>query len=94
MIIRKADYFIGVDSGPANIAHLADTRSVVLYGPGPHMFMSHHSDDIAIDKSGGRGLLNLYFSMPNSYISRITVDEVFDAFQNLYAKWKKKDGEV
>jgi ADP-heptose:LPS heptosyltransferase len=94
LVLQKADFFIGIDSGPANIAHLTDTRSVVLYGPGPHMFMSDHPDDIAIDKSGGRGLWHMYFSVKNSYISRISVGEVLEAFQKLQAKGKKKADQV
>jgi ADP-heptose:LPS heptosyltransferase len=39
LVLRVSHYFVGVDSGPRNMAHLAELKSVVLLGPGPHMFM-------------------------------------------------------
>src|SRR3989344_3615524 len=82
LVLRQSDYFIGVDSGPRNMAHLANTRSVTILGPGPHFFMPWDKGDIAIDKSCGRGLYQMFFTSENGFIRQITADEVYDAFRN------------
>lgn len=82
LVLRQSDYFIGTDSGPKNMAHLADTRSVSLFGPGPHFYLPWSAKDVAIDKSRGRGLLQMFFSTKHAFINDITVDEVFEAFKN------------
>lgn len=83
LFIRSADYLIGVDSGPRNLAHLADTPSMTLLGPAPHMYAPPHPRDIAIDKSGGRGLYERFVARPYPLIERISVDEAFGAFEEL-----------
>lgn len=83
LIMRKCDYFIGIDSGPANIAHLSDLRSVTILGPGPHMYLPSNTKDIIIDKSRGRGLYQMFFYKKNNFIGKINADEVFEAFQRL-----------
>ena len=89
LVQKKAKYFIGIDSGPSNMAHIVGLRSLTIYGPGPHMYMSNDPEDIAFDKTKGRGLYQLFFKVNNSYINRIGVDEVHDAFLKLYNKDKK-----
>ncbi len=86
LLLRSADYFIGVDSGPANMAHLAHLRSIVIFGPGPHMFTPSDSNDIIIDKSNGRGLYQRFFLKKNGFIQKISAEEVYQAFYNLYLK--------
>ncbi len=83
LALRASDYFIGVDSGPANLARLAELRSLTLYGPGPHMYLPFDPRDIALDKSRGRGLYQMFFYTKDGFIDRITVDEVYDAFEKL-----------
>jgi ADP-heptose:LPS heptosyltransferase len=83
LIMRRCDYFVGIDSGPRNMAHIADLRSVTLLGPAPHLFMPPCKKDIAIDKSNGRGLYQKFFYKKNGFIHQITVDEVYDAFQKI-----------
>lgn len=85
LVLRQSDYFIGTDSGPRNLAHLADVRSVSIFGPGPHFYMPFDARDIVIDKSRGRGLLQMFFYSRNSFIDRITVDEAYEAFQKLWS---------
>lgn len=84
LVLRASDYFIGVDSGPRNLAHLADVRSVSIFGPGPHFYMPLDARDIVIDKSRGRGLYQMFFSTRDGFIHRITADEVYDAFIKLW----------
>lgn len=86
LLLRLSDYFIGIDSGPMNMAHLADLRSINIFGPGPHMFMPESSEDIILDKSFGRGLYQRYYKAKNSFISKITPDEVYEAFETLVCK--------
>jgi ADP-heptose:LPS heptosyltransferase len=83
LILRQSNYFIGIDSGPRNMAHLAGLRSIVLLGPGPHMFMPGNSKDIVIDKSNGKGIYQRFFYKKNSFIDMITVGEVYDSFKEL-----------
>ncbi len=80
LVLRTSDYFIGVDSGPRNLAHLADLPSITLLGPGPHMFTPHNPRDIVLDRSGGRGLYQRFFYQKNRFIERITPEEVCEAF--------------
>ena len=83
LVLRLSNYFIGVDSGPKNMAHLANLRSISLMGPGPHMFMPISKKDIVIDKSNGKGLYQRFFYKKNSFIKKITSEEVFEAFKKL-----------
>lgn len=83
LVLRKSDYFIGVDSGPRNLAHLAGLPSITLLGPGPHMFTSPNPHDIVLDRSGGRGLYQRFFSQKERFIERITPEDVFTAFNAL-----------
>lgn len=86
LLLHSADYFIGVDSGPANMARLAHLRNIVILGPGPHMFMPSDSNDIIIDKSNGRGFYQRFFLKKNGFIQRIDAEEVYQAFYNLNLK--------
>lgn len=79
-IMRLSDCFIGVDSGPRNLANFADLRSISLFGPGPHMFMPVNKENIIINKSGNRGLYQRFFYKKKGFMSKITVDEVYDKF--------------
>lgn len=85
MLMRSSEYFIGIDSGPANIAHLSGLRSVVIYGPGPHMFMPCDPNDIVIDKSRSRGLYQRFFTKKGGFIQKITPEETFEAFKRVYS---------
>lgn len=79
-VLRLSDHCIGIDSGPRNMAHVADVRSVTILGPGPHMFMPIHKNDMVVDKSNGRGLYQMFFHKKNSFIRKIEVDDVYAAF--------------
>lgn len=83
LTLAQMDYFLGIDSGPGNIAHLVGLRNLIIYGPGPHTFFSNHAEDIALDKSNGRGLYQRFFVKKNGFIHRITAQEVFDGFKRL-----------
>lgn len=85
LVLRASDYFIGVDSGPRNMAHLAELPSVCIFGPGPHFYLPPDPRDIVIDKSRGRGLFQMFFASSRGFISRISVEEVASAFNQLAA---------
>jgi ADP-heptose:LPS heptosyltransferase len=80
LVLRECDYFIGVDSGPRNLAHVADLPSVTLLGPAPHMFAPSNPRDIVIDHSGGRKVYDRIFCQDKPLIETITPLEVRDAF--------------
>jgi ADP-heptose:LPS heptosyltransferase len=81
--MSRADVFIGVDSGPGNIAHLAGLPSVIIYGPGPHMYLSDHPRAERLDRSGGRGFAQMFFAKRPGFIHRIEADEAFRAFERI-----------
>ncbi len=83
LVLRESDYFIGVDSGPRNMAHVADTRSVSILGPGPHFYMPPNKKDVVLDKSRGRGLFQMFFRTRHGFMEQITVDEVYEAFKSI-----------
>jgi len=86
LVLHQGDYFIGTDSGPRNMAHLAGTPTVAIFGPGPHFYMPWRTTDVAIDKSRGRGLYQMFFYKKHGFIDDISVDEVYEAFKNTL--WK------
>ena len=85
-LMRLAHGFVGVDSGPANLARLAELPSLTLYGPGPHMYLPHHPRDVALDKSHGRGLFEMYVASERGFIHQISATEAADAFGRLILK--------
>lgn len=83
LVFSESNYFIGVDSGPRNLAHLVNLPSITLLGPGPHMFTPHNPRDIVIDRSGGRGLIERFYAYSGTrFINRISPEEVYAAFKN------------
>lgn len=84
LLLRSSDYFIGVDSGPRNLAHMTDLPSITLLGPGPHMYTPPNPRDIVLDHSGGRGFFQRFFPPEhNRFIDRISPEEAFEAFLRL-----------
>jgi ADP-heptose:LPS heptosyltransferase len=82
LIMKLSNYFIGIDSGPRNLAHLVGLRSVSLFGPGPKHFMPHNKKDIVIDKSNCK-CTHLFCFKDGLCIKEITVDDVFEGFKKL-----------
>lgn len=80
LVLRASDYFIGVDSGPRNLAHLAGVRSVCIFGPGPHFYLPTDARDAVLDKSRGRGLFQMFVRTKRGFIDRISAAEAYDAF--------------
>jgi len=89
LVLRASDYFLGIDSGPQNMAQLAGMKSVIIFGPGPHMHLPWNGKSIAIDKSGGRGIYQTFFLKKNNFISKVKVEEVFDAFCKVHSQFFK-----
>lgn len=84
LVLRESDFFIGIDSGPSNLAHLAELPSITLLGPAPHMFTPPNPQDIVIDKSKGRGLYQRFiYGKQQAFIEQITPEEVCRAFERL-----------
>ena len=82
-VMRVSDYFIGIDSGPRNMAHVADLRSISILGPGTRLFMPFKKIDIVINKSNCNFCSNSYCLKKITCIEKITVDDVFFAFKKL-----------
>ncbi len=92
LVLRLSNYLIGVDSGPRNMAHLADLRSITLFGPAASgaIYMPWDKKDIIIDKSNGGGLYQALFYKKNKFIDKISAEEVFKAFKKLMRISKNK----
>lgn len=89
LVLRASDYFIGIDAGPRNMAHLADLRSVNLLGPGPKQFMPLDKRDIVIDKSNCR-CTHLFCYKRKTCMQKINVNDVFEGFKKLIRNTNKK----
>ena len=83
LAMRIASYFIGVDSGPRNMAHVADLRSVTIVGPDHAMFPVFDKRDVLIAKSKSCDTLQLLFHSNTPHIDKIDVQEVYEAFLRL-----------
>lgn len=84
LVMRLSDYFIGIDSGPRNMAHLADLRSITLLGPAPKNFMPVNNLDVVIDKFTCR-CKSLFYFHKVSAIHNISADDVVNGFKRLLA---------
>ena len=83
LVMRFSDYFIGVDSGPRNMAHLAELRSLVLLNPvALRDFMPWDKRDIVVDKPA-RVPISIFNFGAKSLTRTISVKEVFEAFRKL-----------
>lgn len=82
LAMRLCDYFIGIDSGPRNMAHLADLRSITLLGPAPNNFKPFNKEDIVINKFDCR-CKSLCYLHKESALQKLTPQEVFEAFMKL-----------
>ena len=83
LVLRSSNYLIGIDSGPKNMAYLADLRSITLLGPSGHLYKPFNNKDEVIDKSNAWDLYETFFYKKNRFVQSITVDEVFNAFKRL-----------
>jgi ADP-heptose:LPS heptosyltransferase len=81
--MKKSDYFIGVDSGPRNLAHLADLRSVTLLNPvAVKNFMPFSKKDALVEKRN-RFPIHLFNLHKGSKMKEISSEEVFKAFKKI-----------
>jgi ADP-heptose:LPS heptosyltransferase len=83
LALRECDVFVGVDSGPGNLAQLCGIPSVHILGPGPHMYRPTGSGHAVVDKTKGRGLWEMFFRRENGYVNKITVEDVLAAFREV-----------
>ena len=81
LLMKKSYYFIGVDSGPRNLAHLANLRSISLRGPGTY-FMPLNKKDIVIDRLNGLSA-SPFFSRKKHLVDNIEAKEVLNAFKKI-----------
>lgn len=83
LLMKKSDYFIGIDSGPRNLAHFADLRSISLLNPAAvRNFLPFSQNDIVVEKPN-RFPANLVNLQKKSNMEAISADEVFEAFKKL-----------
>ena len=83
LVMKKCQFFIGVDSVPRNLAHYADLRSISILSPAAvKNFMPFNDADLVIEKSN-RLPANIVNLSGKSNMEAISVDEVFEAFLKL-----------
>jgi ADP-heptose:LPS heptosyltransferase len=82
LVMKKSDFFIGIDSGPRNLANLVGLKSINLLGPGQKIFMPTNKNDIIIDKSNCR-CTNLFCYKKKTCMQKINPEEVFLKFKKL-----------
>jgi|GEM_PF-1348293 len=83
LIMEKSDYFIGIDSGPRNLAHYANLRSISLLNPAAvKNFMPFSEIDIVIEKPQ-RLPANLFNFNKRSNMEKISTEEVLESFKKL-----------
>jgi ADP-heptose:LPS heptosyltransferase len=83
LIMKKSDYFIGVDSGPRNLAHYANLRRISLLNPAAvKNFMPFSEKDIVIEKPH-RLPANLFDFNKRSNMEKISTEEVLESFKKL-----------
>lgn len=81
--MRDADFFIGIDSGPRNLAHYANLRSVTLLNPAAvNNFMPLDCRDQTVEKPN-RFPANVVNTQQGATLDQISVDEVYGAFERL-----------
>ncbi len=83
LVMKRSDCFIGIDSGPRNLAHYADLRSITLMNPAAvNNFAPFDSRDIVVEKPN-RFPANIVNTRRGASLLMISVDEVFEAFKRL-----------
>jgi ADP-heptose:LPS heptosyltransferase len=90
LVMRLSNYFIGIDSGPRNMAHLADLRSICFLAPAPRNFMPVNTDDIVIDKFTCR-CKSLYYFHKVSALTTLSAEEVVNSFKILLALTSRRE---
>ena len=88
LAIRNAGFFIGLDSGPRNIADFLDVPSLVLLGPSLHNFEAVSRKAVVIDKIH-KSISTIFTLKHISPLEDVSVDDVFLAWQALYKKYGK-----
>ena len=82
-VMKQCDVFIGIDSGPRNLAHLADLRSITLLNPAAvKNFMPYDDRDIVVERPN-RFPANIVNTRRGANLSNITENEVFEAYERL-----------
>lgn len=83
LIMKKCNYFIGVDSGPRHLAHLVNLTSICLLGPGPNFFKPLNNNSTVLDKSDCM-CTNFFCYRKKTCIEKIGVGDVFHEFRKIY----------
>jgi ADP-heptose:LPS heptosyltransferase len=89
MIMKLSDYFIGIDSGPMNLAHLAGLPSVALFGPGQRAFVSKNKKNVSIDKANCLFCTSFFCHKWKTCMNKISVEDVFKGFLKISGEKEK-----
>lgn len=81
--MKLSNYLIGVDSGPRNMAHLADLRCLVLLGPGVRNFMPLSKKDIVIDPYNLKKMHHIYLYSKDNELKKVPEKKVLESFKKL-----------
>jgi ADP-heptose:LPS heptosyltransferase len=83
LLMKRSDGFIGIDSGPRNLAHYAGLRSVTLLNPAAvNNFMPLDKRDVIVERQN-RFPANVVNTKRGACLSDITAEEVFEAYKQI-----------
>jgi len=89
LVMKRSDCFIGIDSGPRNLAHYADLRSITLLNPAAvKNFMPLDERDIVVERPN-RFPANIINTNRGANLTMIGVEEVFEAYRGLLTYLRK-----
>ncbi|HKK20132.1 MAG TPA: glycosyltransferase family 9 protein [candidate division Zixibacteria bacterium] len=83
LLMKRSDGFIGIDSGPRNLAHYAGIRSVTLLNPAAvNNFMPLDTRDVIVERQN-RFPANVVNTKRGANLTDITAEEVFEAYKQI-----------
>ncbi len=92
LVMKRSDCFIGIDSGPRNLAHYADLRSITLLSPAAvKNFMPFDKRDIVVERQN-RFPANIINTRRGASLTLIGVEEVFEDYRRLLMNLREVPG--
>jgi len=86
--IKSLDYLVSADTGPMHMGVALDTPTLGIFGPSEWHWYGTYSSDFNFVRAGPVGSEDVEFKEPDQFetsMEEVTVDYVFDRFQNLVA---------
>lgn len=82
LTMKKADYFIGIDSGPKNLAHIAELPTLTLEGEVIHNFRTWYDKDVIVPGKDTHRVCQIA-GFGKNVMDSISVDDAYKGFKKL-----------